>query len=200
MVKDFLNDSFLIYKKALEHYEINKYFSNPPTQEERSYLQNNSFFRFIKVAMFKLAVLEICKLIGRGRNDHYSLYKTHIKFQKENISKFNSDEQLILLISDLETKEDAVQKLLTLRNKFYAHTDTDRVDPNLFYVEMDEIFNLVFLILNQMCFVYSNNEHKNITVNFKPEKFNLIKNLIEDKNRRRMDIFNQLRLGKEPEI
>lgn len=182
-LKKRLDESYIIYIKALEHYSINKYFSNPNTLTEKEYLANNPFFSFVKVSMFKLGVLEINKLLSNSPNDHFGILKTSELLQNSNLPKYHSDQNLKGKLEELNTNNIIIKKLSNLRSKYYAHTDKKRVDPNLLYAEMDIIFDLVYSILNEMFLIYLNVTIANKTVDFDSSKFKLIEFLAEDKKK-----------------
>jgi len=90
------------------------------TNTEFKVIHRNKFLRKVQITFFKLGIIELCKLFGNPRNNHFSFYKLESTFPSINKST-------ILNISMLE--EFKIKNKITLleefRNKHFAHTDLD---------------------------------------------------------------------------
>lgn len=91
-----------------------------PTSEEFSFVNRSKFLRKTQVAFFKLSIIELCKLFGKPRNNHFSFYKIESSFPTAN-------ESSILTMSYLKENEilKNIKLLEELRDKHFAHTDFD---------------------------------------------------------------------------
>jgi hypothetical protein len=197
-VKSIMHQIHDIYQKAYESSQVNRYISRPPTEKEGKYLHNNGFFKLVKISTFKLAIIEIYKLVGNDSDDEFSLKKVNNKFNKSNVEKLKSDKLLTIKFKELNSLKAEVEKIRILRHRHYAHTDSNRYDPDLYYTEMDKVFKTVYSIIQQMFLVYMNTTILESNVYFDPNRFNEIKILADVRERRISEKLNKF-IGKKKE-
>lgn len=88
--------------------------------EEFSFVNRSKFLRKTQVAFFKLSIIELGKLFGKPRNNHFSFYKIESSFP-------TAYQSSILTMSYLEDNEviKNIKLLEELRDTHFAHTDFD---------------------------------------------------------------------------
>jgi len=104
-----------------------------------------------------LFVLEIMKILAKGKDDKFSIMKLYNKLLHK---EFNEDIPLqyftdfLKIINDNNTTS-VLNKLKTLRDKFYAHSDADigKMTDELFPT-YDEAWNLMFRIEKCLIAIY----------------------------------------------
>ena len=91
-----------------------------PTSEEFSLVNRSKFLRKTQIAFFKLGVIELCKLFGNQRVNHFSFYTIENLFPVANKPD-------ILTMTHLKDNEviKKIKLLEELRDKHFAHTDID---------------------------------------------------------------------------
>jgi|GEM_PF-5756912 len=114
--------------------------------KEFIFINRNKFLRKTQIALFKLGIIELCKLFGRKQTNHFSLYNIETLAAKFDI-KFN------LSIEHLNNP-DVMKKISLLhemRNQHFAHTDlhfqfdkkNGKRNMNEIKFYFDDAFNLI---------------------------------------------------------
>lgn len=132
----------IITKEALK---FTAYFEQPETQLERYYIHRHRHLRFIGWALWRLAIIELCKLFGDSSNQKFNMLKLlqkmdkagsygSLKFSGETLAEFN---QRVTEITPI------ISEVARLRDKLYAHTDKDPFEQTDTSIKTDDCFALV---------------------------------------------------------
>ncbi|WP_340076016.1 hypothetical protein [Leptobacterium sp. I13] len=136
---------WLLYTKSYEYYHCLVQLRDYPITEN----SNKHFIRFIKHSSWYILVIELCKIFEH-KNDtqHYNVYR-FLNLLKNNYKGLEFND--VLSKSDIDeycesfNAENIIkirEKIKTLRNKFYAHTDRykenfiDEIDVTLSELEL----------------------------------------------------------------
>jgi hypothetical protein len=113
---------------AVESFKIVEFLATNEEDEDKAYVKNrNNFFTYTMITNWRTTIIELSKLLSGGRNEDYDLRKflnklsTHGEFAEAGISAVK-----IKAWKDQLTEEKAaIDNIVKLRNKLYAHTDRD---------------------------------------------------------------------------
>lgn len=88
---------------------------------------SNLHLNFIRLALWRLTVIELCKLFSDSENQKYNLQKLLRKIAKDNKYKdLNFDNDILKQYQEnLNGFADSIDEIKRLRDKLYAHTDID---------------------------------------------------------------------------
>ena len=138
----------LILSKQCFNYTL--YFHKPDTQEELEYLNYSRDFRFIRHILWRMTVIELSKIFSKSkRRDKFNFVNLINKLRKNGYYScldFPSD-ILDRWVSDLNIHSNIIERLLTLRDKYYAHSDNLN-EPLDIIILFDEIKELILLLEN----------------------------------------------------
>lgn len=137
-------------------------------QNEKDVLRHGFFQHYIRQTRLSI-IVHLCKLLGDSTSQKRSLKKLfnalenqnydecllkHFESANESQTLFKSKDEVIVAINSLqnEIKEKGliIEKLIILRDKFYAHKDPDASLPNLSYAELKELIQFVKYTYNKL--------------------------------------------------
>lgn len=188
-----------VYIFAQEAYLYTEYFHNPETIEELDLVKkspHSSSITTIMHLMFRTVVVEISKLYSRSDNDKFQLKKFidslspsgHFKkigIATEDLEKWNK-----LLIDN----KIAINNILILRSKVYAHTDNPMTNYNEMDISFKEIKILLDIAAQILKYIYSEVFDTELSLDsptFNRERFNILKLLAKAEKEREVNLINK---------
>ena len=189
--KEELKENILSIWKILnnckESFLFCKYLHLPETSNEKQYIENSRYFKYIRHILWRNSVIELSKLFSISKNrDKYNISHFIKKLKPQGHFKiFKIDSHKIYdWESTFATNNGIIDNLLILRDKVYAHTDV--LDANeslngLTFEEMEMLINLVEDLIREIYRSVFNGDVDLRTPLFGRGNFKLINNLIEHK-------------------
>lgn len=103
------------------------YFEQPETRLEQFYIRQHRHLTFISWSLWRLAIIELCKLFGDSDNQKFNMLKLlrkiapdgdfrSLKFDQKTLAKFKDRSNELNFV---------IVEINRLRNTLYAHTDSD---------------------------------------------------------------------------
>jgi hypothetical protein len=145
-----------------------KRITHPVDEIEKKILQHGFFSHFYLQSRFTI-IVQLCKLFDENKNQKRNLFKlfdrlSSEEYDEELIEKLNSNcnsnrlfgnrsdiqTEIILIKAEIETHRDIIKKIISLRDKFYAHSDPSSVLPRADNPELEALVKLAVKIYNQI--------------------------------------------------
>ncbi|WP_431199636.1 hypothetical protein ACQ86K_01210 [Mucilaginibacter sp. P19] len=116
------------------------YFEMPETRLESVYIRQHRHLSFISWSLWRLAIIELCKLFGDSDNQKFNMLKLlrkvgpagdyrSLKFNQETLAAFNERANDLSLV---------IHEINRLRNNLFAHTDSDPFDRTETFITVSE--------------------------------------------------------------
>jgi hypothetical protein len=179
-----LSTIFKIYITAKENYNYCFYLHNPKTSIELEFIEKNSHLKFLRHSLWRITIIELAKLFSNKGNDKFKLNKLISKFWPDgHYSSMNIEPiKIIEWESKIMSKELAIEHVVNLRDKLYAHTDSntnglEKVD--LFFYDIDTLFEIAGAIISDIYQIVFNSQVDLQTPIFDRNKFDLVNVLAE---------------------
>jgi len=179
-----------IFINANECFHYSFYLHKPDTQDEFDYLNKSNDLQYIRHVMWRMTIIELSKLFsGSKTRDRYNIQHLIGKLKKDgNFGNIGiSDETLNKWETEIEKNKEIIDYILILRDKIYAHTDSDKtkyLNIDLSFKQIEFLLKIVEVIIrdihSSVFDAYADVE----TVVFDRKRFNIVKILAEaEKNR-----------------
>jgi hypothetical protein len=147
-----LENILFIHFDAKCYFKDVKYLNYPETTEEKVAAAENFIIRRIRIAFWRLGIIEIAKLFLKSKNQHYNL----IQYIEELISNYDEyswiqnlpKNKLIDWLELLNSnKIKSIRHRISIqRNKYFAHTDKNpQIKLDSVKINFDEIDTLINL-------------------------------------------------------
>jgi hypothetical protein len=148
-----------IHFDAKYYFKDNEYLDNPDTVAEKAALRI-FFVRRLKIAFWRLGIIEISKLFQKSRNQHYNLIDylkdLHDNYDNypwmKNFPKAKLNEWLERLNS--ERILTTLRKIDIQRNQYFAHTDKNPIaelkDSIIEFQEINELIDFTEEIIFEL--------------------------------------------------
>lgn len=157
-LKEIIDFYFVSYPQITDYYSIAKYFFYPETKEELQVVRRDPFFYYTANSSWAMVVLDLCKIFSQSKNQKYNLFKVlnSLLTEPENkdILDALSRDFVTENITVLNSMTPTIEKLETLRNKFYAHLDDLSLNlitlDNPTFVETERLFDIIELIVSEI--------------------------------------------------
>ena len=204
--KEELKENMLSIWKILnnckESFLFCKYLYVPETQNEKEYIENSRYFKYIRHILWRNSVIELSKLFSTSRNrDKYNIShfikklkpQGHFKVFKIDLNKIYDWESIFA------TNNLVIENLLILRDKVYAHTDVISANESLNGLtiqEMEILINLVEDIIREIYRGTFNGDPNFRTPIFGRGSFKIINNLIEHRQFKTKELYDMLNRNK----
>jgi hypothetical protein len=186
-----------IMQAAKESFYYSYYLHKPDSEEENSYVNTSTHFKFIRIALWKLTVIELAKLFNRvDSQDKFNLNKLLLNLKSGgHFRTLNFDQKKIVAWEEsLKSNEVTIQEIIKLRDKVYSHTDPNSDSYKNSHITFEQtelliklceeiivsIYAEVFDTYASMDFVYFNKSFKNVTKILSKEKKDRIDKMIEN--------------------
>ena len=183
-----------------ENLAFSRYFYNSATEDERSYINSSREFRFIRLSLWKLGIIEIHKILSLSKNDAYSLWRLMINIESEKYFNHGISSELILGWKiKLKSVKETVKKISLLRNQMYAHTDPDAetIEAEITFEEIDVVLKVIESVIKDVYLHAFDSTIGNKTIIFQKGRFDMIKILAQKRNERKNELIELAKKLKE---
>jgi hypothetical protein len=165
---------------AKEAYKFSNYFVNPDTDCERNYILSNLHLNFIRLALWRLTVIELCKLFSDSDSQKYNLKKLLRKIaNNDKYKELNFDNDTLKQYhKNLNEFDDSIDEIKRLRDKFYAHTDVDpfeKIASTLSLADCERLIVFAEELLQYLAGITCNEHYVFNTLYYDSRQFNFIK-------------------------
>lgn len=166
-----------------------KYLNYPPTESERKYLSINSAnarsFNLIKVVLWRYVIIEFAKLFSAKDGDAFNLKKF---IEKCNSGNHYHKIQIDTIVIDkwnnfLKENEIIINKIITLRDKVFAHRDRNHEDVlksnEIFFKELEPLVAFTRNIIREVYVKFGADVFFDIKTHFDKELYSVLTDLAE---------------------
>ncbi|MDC6390976.1 hypothetical protein PP182_19980 [Maribacter sp. PR1] len=146
--------SWRIYELALNAYHHADYLFLKASEEEKRIISNSKSLKFLRVVCARTCILELSKLLTKGRNNHYSFWNLVVRLKKKRfVGNINiSAETLSEIERSLFTNKDIIEKIKTIRDKVVAHDDSNNhLISRQIFNNLLPLLELTHSILSKLC-------------------------------------------------
>jgi hypothetical protein len=145
-----------------------KRISSPRDEYEKKILSHGYFTHVYRQSRFTI-IVQLCKIFAEKNNQKRNLYKlfNRLKTDKydekmeENLdyhrgsarllsSREDIQKEISLLEKKIENHDNIIEKIVTLRNRFYAHSDPGMELPQVTNSELELLVKLAIEIFNNL--------------------------------------------------
>ena len=105
------------------------YFYQPKTNDETEYINTSQHLRYLRIIIYKMAIIELVKLFSFSKtNDKYNLIGFIRKLKHDgHYGNFQiSNEKILEWETLISQNKSAIICITNLRDKVYAHTDSNK--------------------------------------------------------------------------
>jgi hypothetical protein len=184
-----------IFTNANECFHYSNYLHNPETQDELDYLNSSRDLQYIRHIMFRMSIIELSKLFSGSKDRDRFNIRCLIKKLKKNeyFGKMGiTDDELNRWDAEIDKNGKAIDNILKLRDKVYAHTDSDAEtykSIDLSFKEIEPLLNIVEEIIRKIYSSVFNTFADVEPVVFDKKRFSVIKILAGEKKKRLNDLW-----------
>lgn len=191
-LKNEIWDMVEIYLDANHCLEYAYYLHFPRAEDERAYIASSNHLLYLRTIILKMAIIEIVKLFSKRKSDRYSVFCFIEKLKSGSYyGEFGiSNDKISIWEERLSDSGRVIKGLITLRDKHYAHTDSDRdkhpVDKIIFK-DLKKLLSIIEDVFNE---IYSSVFESYLDLSspiFDRDKFELINNLISYEKQRKLE-------------
>lgn len=181
-----------ILTEILDYFGYANYFNNAPTEKHKMVIQYNTNIRFFRGTIEQMLVIELHKLFSKSGNDEFS-FDNLFKNLQGNGNYWNLDYDSNVIEGwkqKIEAKKEIRKIIWTMRDKFYAHNDENRLFDSTFnklfhkpfpiYEEIKSLIELSISILNKLSIDLFYDELKIHYVHFRPGELNRMIEILAD--------------------
>lgn len=135
--------------KSIQNYDTVWYLNNPDSEEEFKAIDKSPFLKGTSYSLWKLCIIDLHKIFSESKHDQISLYNLFINIERKQYSSHQINKELLTKWrNDINTNKLSIDKVKFLRNKLYAHTDTNvKEDVDLYFREVQQLFEVAQRIL-----------------------------------------------------
>lgn len=190
-------DIWSIWKILLdcqENLAFSKYFYKPDTPEEQDYINSSHELKYIRYSLWKLAVIEIHKILSHSKNDEFSLWNLMKNLNSDKYLNHKISEEVLLSWKNrLSAGENTLEKIKFLRNKVYAHTDSRILakETDITFEEFEKVMAIIESVIRDVHNFAFESAIINETVVFQKDRFDMVKILAKERNDRMNDFLEE---------
>lgn len=188
-----LEKAAISFTKFKEQYAACKYLYLPKTDEGKKYLQNNRYFKMVKIALFRNCIIELCKITKGSKNNYFNLSAIINTAKKHRISESGSNAEINKIEIIYNEIEPLTNRIITLRNDFIAHTKLNQVDPNITFEELDKYIKVIEEIIKHLYRLVKDSQMEFKPILFESERFDIISILAKNNVERRNTMMESFR-------
>ena len=184
-LKEKLSSLTEIFIDTKENFRYCYYLHYSEIEEERKYLAIDRHLQFIRHSLWRLTVIEVCKLFSNRDNDKYNIQRLIKSFKPgKHFGKIGLESsKLSEWENEIANKEKVIENLITLRDKFYAHSDAmgaiDK-DVNIYFQDIFELLELANQIIRNVSIKIGEPVLILDSPYFESQELNLVKVLTRD--------------------
>jgi len=174
---------------AKECFQYSYYLHKPDTKEEIDYLNRSRDFKFIAHTLWEYTVIQLSKLFSESsKRDRYNI--SHFISKLKPNGHFGNMKISETIINKWENQIAAnqvtINNILTLRDKVYAHTDSNWDDYNnieITFKQTEQLIEIVETIIFDIYTIVLDTHPVMNTPFFRKGRFNIIKVLADEEKR-----------------
>ncbi len=138
-------------KKCKANYNAARYLNYPDNEEVLTFVIQSDFFYNVAYSLWKLCIIDLHKIYSRSNGDKISLDKLMKNLENKHYANHKIPFSNINEWKDeIRSCDQSIKKVYLMRNKFYAHTDLNPVEVNLYFLEVANLISLAEKILNSI--------------------------------------------------
>ena len=111
-----------IYIASKENSNYSQYLLTWNNECEKEYITKSSHLRYISHSLWRISIIEACKLVVKSRNNHFNLFHL-IDFIEKNLLSYVTLNDIEKWHKTLMNAQKEISLLQQIRDKIYAHTD-----------------------------------------------------------------------------
>ena len=179
-----------------ESFLYSQYLHQPDTDKERDYIEHSKDFLFIRHTLWRMTIVELTKLLRSSNSHRFNIfhfikkmkigeYYAPVPVSEQTISKWEAL---------LEENKALIQDVVNLRDKLYAHTDPTNetyINPELTFENTETLIKIIETVVQDIHFHVFDTEAIMQPLYFDKSRFNIIKILADEKERRITQIGNK---------
>jgi len=188
---------------AKECFSYSQYLHNPKTKVELEYIRGSKDFQFFRHILWRNTVIELAKLFTDKKDrDRFNIFhflkklKVGGQFGKMGIP----ETQITNWENQIATNSEAINMILTLRDKVYAHTDANKNRYSQNQPTFQETERLIDIVESVIQEIYSTifDSHAIIeTISFDKDRFGMVRSLVELRERETQDLIAMMNNSKK---
>lgn len=187
----------LILAKESFHYSF--YLHKPETKKELNYINKSRDLDFIRHILWRTTVIELSKLFSESdKRDRFNINHFIRKIKKG--GHFGdmgvSDDIINKWEQEILSKKATIDILLKFRDKVYAHTDPDKdrhSKHDITFQQTELLIDFVESIIREIYRTIFQSDIVTETVIFDRKRFDLVKILADEHERKINEMFNHLK-------
>jgi hypothetical protein len=145
-----------------------KRITHPDDEFEKQILKHGFFSHYYRQSRFTI-IVQLCKLFDENKNQKRNLFKLFNRlsldeYDEKLMERLNSNSnsnrffvnrsdiqtEIFLLKAEIETHKEIIKKVISLRDKFCAHSDPSSVLPRVDNPELEALVKLSVKIYNKI--------------------------------------------------
>lgn len=145
-----IKDSCDLLWTAKEALNIVSYLTAPSQGKEEFFKRTNYFLRWSQIVNWRMAVIEVHKIVSKKDNDAHSLKKI-FNIIRANIKKLSITEHDVLgWEAKLSAEANVIGEIEKQRDKVYAHTDLNakNITSTLAITDIENLIQIILDIFN----------------------------------------------------
>ena len=159
-------------------FEYSYYLHKPETIEEENYLKTSQDFRYIRLILWKMAVIELAKLFKE--TDRFSIIRFIKKLKKDGYyGDLGVDSDVINnWQKSIEENKSSIETIIKLRDKLYAHTDSAKekyLYESISFEQTKKLIEIVESVISEIYSVVLDSYADLSSPIFERKRFNIIK-------------------------
>lgn len=159
-------------------FEYSYYLYKPETKEEEIYLKTTQDFQYIRLILWKMAVIELAKLFKD--NDRFSIIRfiNKLKFGAHYGDLGIKPEVINNWEKSIEKNKSSIETIIKLRDKLYAHTDAEKekyMHESISFEQTKKLIEIVESIIIEIYSVVFDSYADLSSPIFERDRFNIIK-------------------------
>lgn len=169
------------------------YLYEPDTQEEQSFVDRSIDFKYFRLILWKMSIIELVKLFSdptkSKSGDRYDLMRFINKLKGQGHLYHNeiNEETILNWENQINDCEIVINKILTLRDKLYAHTDSNADNfkkMEITFEEIERLITIVETIIKDVYFLVFNGGAQMDPGRLSKDKFEVLEILAAERKRR----------------
>ena len=187
----------LVLAKECFHYSY--YLHKPDTIKELEYINQSTDLDFIRHILWRTTVIELSKLLSYSeKRDRFNINHFIRKLEKDgHFGDLGINQATIYKWkNEIEGRQVIINILLKYRDKVYAHSDPNKDEYSKLDITFKQIEQLIDFVENIIREIYGTvlNAHIDTeTVIFRRQRFDLVKILADEQERKIKETLNYLK-------
>lgn len=122
-----LNQVWLILVAAKESFNYCNYMYSPKSENELKYINESKDFRYIRHLLFRVTIIELSKIFRESKGtDRFNIFHLFNKLKPSgHFKSIKFPNRKLVEYEALLKEDDLISQIINLRDKIYAHTDSN---------------------------------------------------------------------------